>query len=176
VTGLPDTRTPGRRARPWRVVLPLVAASLLVALLAGLAPEDEDPTRGRVYSPQVEEIRVGEGGDEGTRFGAGTRTVGVQLRVRDLPSAERLAATVERSGRTSALGRLLGAGRIRAVGGPEEHLSVSEGGVSGIVAFEIRPAGGGALPAGRYAVEVRTRSRGAGDDRLLARAYFRVGG
>lgn len=176
MTGLPDTRSPGRRrtAHPWRIVLGLVAALLLLGLLAALAPEGDGLPAERIYSPRVEEVGVGEEG--ASRFRPGTREVGVHVRVRDLPSPGRLSATVERYGRSSTLGRLLGTGGIRAVGGREERLSVSDGGASGIVAFEVRPSSGGALPEGLYAVEVHAISRSGGDDRLLARTYFRVGG
>lgn len=176
MTGLPDTRAPDRRrTHPWRIFLPLLALTLLGALLTGLAlqGEGDDVPPARIYAAQVEDVSVGAGG--GPRLEPGTRTVGVHVRVRDLPPSGRLSATVERSGRSSALGRLFGAGGIKAAGGQEERLSVSESGASGIVSFEIRPSSGRALPEGRYGVEIRETSREAGDGRLLARTYFRVG-
>ena len=100
--------------------------------------------------------------------GGGAFTPRVYLRVEDLPPG-RLTAAVERSGRASAVSRLFGE-RVRADGGGEERLSVSEGGVSGVVAFEVRAEG--ALPAGEYTVEVRSGGDGGA---LLARKYFLVG-
>ncbi len=153
----------------------LASAALLAAgLFAAMVTGRDDFTPGEeIQAPGIEDIAAGTGDAsfprrDSSRFEGGTEVVRVYLRVEDLPPG-RLTAAVERSGRASAVSRLFGE-RVRADGGGEERLSVSEGGVSGVVAFEVRAEG--ALPAGEYTVEVR--SGGAGGA-MLARKYFLVG-
>lgn len=177
---LPDTTTPNKTRRtlvPAAMVLVstvLLAAVLFVALIPGedFAPGEE------IYVPEIEDIAAGTGDapfprHDASRFDAGTEVVRVYLRVEDLPRGRRMTAVVERSARSSAVFRFFGRG-VRADGGEEERLSVSENGASGVVAFDVRA--GGALPTGRYTVEVRaTGGNGGGADAVLARKYFLVG-
>ena len=178
---LPDTTTP-KKARgtlvPAAIVLVstvLLAAVLFVALVAG---EDEFAPGEEIYAAGIEDIAAGTEGapfprQDASRFDAGTESVRVYLRVEDLPREQRMTAAVERSARSSALLRLFG-GEVRAVGGGEERLSVTESGASGVVAFEVRA--GDSLPAGRYTVEVRAAGEsGGGAEAVLARKYFLVG-
>lgn len=178
---LPDTTTSKKTKRtlvPAIMVLVstvLLAAVLFVVLVAG---EDEFARGEEIYAPEIEDIAAGTGEApfprrDASRFDAGTGVVRVYLRVEDLPLERRMTAAVERSARASAVFRFFG-GEVRAVGGGEERLSVSESGASGVVTFEVRA--GDALPAGRYTVEVRsTGENGGGAEAVLARKYFLVG-
>lgn len=178
---LPDTTTPNK---PRRTLVPaamilvstvLLAAVLFVVLVAG---EDEFAPGEEIYVPEIGDIAAGTGEapfprHDASRFAAGTEAVRVYLRVEDLPQSLRMAAAVERSARSSAVFRFFGE-EVRAVGGGEERLSVSENGASGVVAFEVRA--GESLPAGRYTVEVRAvGENGGGAGAVLARKYFVVG-
>ncbi len=179
---LPDTTTPKETRRtlvPAAIVLVstvLLAAVLFVVLV--VAGEDEFAPGEEIYVPEIEDIAAGTGEapfprHDASRFDEGTEVVRVYLRVEDLPPGRRMTAAVERSARSSAVFRFFG-GEVRAVGGGEERLSVSESGASGVVVFDVRA--GDALPAGRYTVEVRsTGENGDGVDAVLARKYFLVG-
>ncbi len=177
---LPDTTTPKRIRRTPNPAMVLVstvvlAAVLFVALISG---RDDFAPREEIYVPEIEDIAAGTGDApfprrDASRFDAGTEVVRVYVRVEDLAPGRRMTAVVERSARSSVVFRFLGRG-VRAVGGGEERLSVSENGSSGVVAFDVRA--GGALPAGRYTVEVRaTGGNRGGADAVLARKYFLVG-
>ena len=178
---LPDTTTPkgaGRTPVPAAIILVsmvLLAAGLFTALVAGrddFAPGEE------IYAPEIEDIAAGPPETpfprrDVSRFDADTEVVRVYLRVEGLPPNRRMTAAVERSARSSAVFRFFG-GEVRAVGGGEERLSVSENGASGVVAFDVRA--GDALPAGRYTVEARSAGENVpGADAVLARKYFLVG-
>ena len=153
----------------------LLTALILVALASGGG--DFDPGE-EIRGPGVEDIAAGTGEApfprrDASRFERGTEVVWVYLRVEDLQPGGRMTATVERSATSSVVSRFFGA-EVRAQGGGEERLSVSESGASGVVTFAVRA--GEALPEGEYTVEVRSDGgEGAGGGTLLARKYFLVG-
>lgn len=98
------------------------------------------------------------------------------LRVEGVPVAQRMVASVERSGRTSAYAALLGGSGVRADGAGEGRLSVPDEGASGVVSFVVRAAGEGPLPEGGYRVEARFGSGEGGEaGRVAARKYFAIG-
>lgn len=181
MSGLPDTTRskPRRRtAAPWYAAL---AASLVLgaAVVSAFADGDDGPisVEEEVYAG-VEDIAAGTGDvpfprSDASRFDAGTPAVRVYVRVEDVPVAEKMVATVERTGRASAFSALFGGSGVRAEDAGEGRLSVSEGGASGVVSFVVRAADGGPLPAGGYRVEVRF---GSGEDggagRVAAGKYF----
>ena len=156
----------------------LALTVLLAAVLFTFVSEDDFAPGEEILAPGVEDIAAGTGDApfpdrDASRFDGGTEVVRVYLRVEDLPPGRRMIATVERSGRSSAISRLFGK-EIRAKGGGEERVSISDSGVSGVVAFAVRARG--ALPEGEYSVEVRSvGGKGAGKDSVLARKYFLVG-
>ena len=112
------------------------------------------------------------------RFDGGVEEIYVYLRVENLATYGDLEAGVERTSRTSALGRLLGGGGELVVeNGGEERLAVSSGGgASGVIKFAVRPASGGALSSGDYTVTVYAAAGRAGQNTMMARKYFVVGG
>ena len=178
---LPDTTTPkDARRTPVPAATILVSMVLLSAVLFTIlvAGRDDFAPGEEIYAPEIEEIAAGPPEApfprrDVSRFDAETEVVRVYLRVEDLPPDRRMTAAVERSARSSALLRFFGEG-VRAVGGGEERLSVSETGASGVVAFDVRA--GDALPDGRYTVEARSAGENAaGADAVLARKYFLVG-
>lgn len=182
MSGLPDTTRskPRRRtAAPWyaAIAASLVLGAVTVYVFTGgnEAPKPEE----EVYAG-VEDIAAGTGDvpfprSDASRFDAGTPAVRVYVRVEDVPVAEKMVATVERTGRSSAFSALFGGSGVRAEDAGEGRLSVSEGGASGVVSFVVRAADGGALPAGGYRVEVRF---GSGEDggagRVAAGKYFEI--
>ncbi len=183
---LPDTTTPKphrRPSRPWRIPTVIAVVAVAGALFVSLLPSGGKnfPVGEEMRAPGVEEISASTGDapfprSDASRFGAGTEAVRVYLRVEDLPPRAAMAATVERSGRSSVFSRLLRTGGVVADGGGEERLSVSGNGVSGVVSFVVKGARGGALPAGEYGVKVRLDSGGKdGGGRTVARKYFAVG-
>ena len=182
MSGLPDTtRAKPRRktAAPWFTALTvsLVLGAVAVSIFFG----GRDPEPGEEVYAGVEEIAAGTEEvpfprSDAARFGAGTPAVRVYLRVKGVPVAERMVATVERSGRSSALSALFGGPGVRADVGGEGRLSVSEDGASGVVSFVVRTADGGALPAGGYLVEVRfVGGEDGGAGRVAGRKYFEIG-
>ena len=176
---LPNTTTPKRtRRKPGLVIVLVLAVPLTAILFVALAPGGDDFAPGEeIYAPEIEDIAAGTGDApfprrDASRFDSDTEVVRLYLRVEDLPPGRRMTAAVERSARSSAVFRFFGRG-VRVAGGGEERLSVSENGVSGVVVFEVRA--GGALPAGRYTVEVRSTGENGGvADAVLARKYFLV--
>lgn len=184
MSGLPDTKTERRRSAQPRhasrfavLTVSLVSAAAAVWLITGgEAPAREEEVHAGVTEVAASTREVPFPRTDTSLFDAGTPAVRVYLRVEDAPAAERMVATVERTGRTSAFGALFGRTGVRADDGGKGRLSVSEEGASGVVSFAVRADAGGALPTGGYAVEVRF---GAGDDggegRLAARKYFRIG-
>jgi hypothetical protein len=176
---LPNTRTPKPSKKVSRWVAVLVLASLVAASLFIWVVQGENFEPGEeILSPAVADIAAGTGDApfprrDASRFDGGTEVVHVYLRVEDLPPRRRIAASVERSARSSLISRFSG-GRIRTEGGGEERLSVSGNGVSGVVSFAVRAED--ALPAGEYSVEVRFVGAGSGEEgEVLARKYFLVG-
>jgi hypothetical protein len=153
----------------------------MVAIAVLFLSEDEEPVSGEEVYAGVEDIAAGTRDvpfppSDASRFDAGTPAVRVYVRVQDAPSSERIAATVERSGRASAFAALFGASGVRAEEAGEGRLSVSEDGASGVVSFVVRAADGGPLPEGGYRVEVRFGSGGdGGAGRVAARKYFAIG-
>ena len=183
MSGLPDTARAGPRRGPaarWSLAL---AAALVVAAGAifFMSGGGGDPKPAEQVYAGVEDIAAGTQDvpfprSDASRFDAGTPEVRVYLRVEDVNVAERMVATVERTGRNSAFGALLGGGDVRAEDVGEGRLSVSEDGASGVVSFAVRAAGGGPLPEGGYRVEVRFGSGGdGGAGRLAAGKYFVIG-
>ena len=185
MSGLPDTtRTePRRRTTPPAYIVALLALILLGAAAVYLLPRDAGgPTPGEgVYADGIEDIAAGTGDapfprSDASRFDGGTRAVRVYLRVEDAPAARRMVATVERTGRSSALALLFGETGVRAEDGGGGRLTVSEDGASGVASFVVRAMDGGPLPAGGYGIEVRylTGDEG-GAGRVVARKYFEIG-
>ena len=183
MSGLPDTTRAGPRRGPaarWSLALAaalVVAAGAIFFVSGGVG----DPKPAEQVYAGVEDIAAGTQDvpfprSDASRFDAGTPEVRVYLRVEDVNVAERMVATVERTGRNSAFGALLGGGDVRAEDVGEGRLSVSEDGASGVVSFAVRAAGGGPLPEGGYRVEVRFGSGGdGGAGRLAAGKYFVIG-
>ena len=180
MSGLPDTTSakPRRGAAPRYAVL---TASLVMVAIAVFFFEDEEPAPGEEVYAGVEDIaaETRDGpfpSSDASRFDAGTPAVRVYVRVQDAPLSERIAATVERSGRASAFAALFGGSGVRVEEAGEGQLSVSEDGASGVVSFIVRAADGGPLPECGYRVEVRFGSGGdGGADRVAARKYFAIG-
>lgn len=182
MSGLPDTTRskPRRRtASPWYAA---VAASLVLgaAVVAMFSGQNENPKPEEEVYAGVEDIAAATRvvpfpRSDSSRFGAGTPSVRVYLRVEGVPVAERMVATVERTGRASAFSALFGGSGVLAEDGGEGRLSVAEDGASGVVSFVVRASDGGALPAGGYRVEVRFGSGGEGGaGRVAARKYFEI--
>ena len=109
------------------------------------------------------------------RFDGRPEVVYVYLRVEDLTAHGHLEARVERTARTSVIGRLLGGDEVRVEDLSENPLGTSGGGASGVLKFAVRPGSGKRLPAGNYTVEVYNASGGAGQGGAVARKYFVVG-
>jgi hypothetical protein len=53
---------------------------------------------------------------------------------------------------------------------------VTYGRASGVVKFAVRPGSGRRLPSGDYTVAIYAVSGGAGENSVVARKYFVVGG
>ena len=180
MSGLPDTTSakPRRKAAPRYAAL---AASLVLIAVVFFLYEDEEPPPGEEVYAGVEEIAASTEDvpfprSDASRFDVGTSEVRVYLRVEDVPVAERMVATVERTGRASAFAALFGGSDVRAEEAGEGRLSVSEAGASGVVSFVVRAADGGPLPEGGYRVEVRFGSGGdGGAGRVAAGKYFAIG-
>ena len=183
MSGLPDTTRTGPRrtaAATWYAALAvsLVVGAVTISVLSG---GEENPTPGEEVYAGVEDIAAGTEDvpfprSDASRFDTGTPAVRVYLRVKDVPVSERMVATVERSGRSSAYAAIFGGSGVRADDGGEGRLSVSEEGASGVVSFVARAADGKPLPAGGYRVEVRFGSAGdGGAGRVVARKYFAIG-
>ena len=176
--GLPDTRTKRSRTAWGLWIVPILLLGVALLLLEG---GGRNVSGEEVRAAGVEEISASTGRDpfpdeETSIFPRGTRTVRVSLRVEDAPVAGEMFATVGRSGRTSALGRVFGGSEVVAEGGGDGRLTVSDEGVSGVVSFVVAGSDGGALPAGTYEVEVRfVGGEGTGGSSLVARKYFEIG-
>jgi hypothetical protein len=163
-----DRRWPGYAlAAMGLAALLLVAASFLRG--EGFTPGEE------LYAPGFEDIAVSAVDtsyppSDVLRFDGGPEAVYVYLAIEDLPRGRDLEARVERSGRQSALSRLLAGGDgLEVSDGQEEHLGPSGGGVTGVVKFAVRAESGEPLPPGDYTVSIYA-SEGTGD--AAARKYF----
>ena len=178
---LPDTTSAKPRRRPAPLYAVLAASLVLVAVAFFFPSGGEEPPPGEEVYAGVEEIAASTEDvpfprSDASRFGAGTSEIRVYLRVEDVPVAERMVASVERTGRASAFAALLGGPDVRAEDAGEGRLSVSEDGASGVVSFVVRAADGGPLPEGGYRVEVRFGSGGdGGAGRVAAGKYFAIG-
>ncbi|HJQ30484.1 MAG TPA: hypothetical protein VJ827_14185 [Rubrobacter sp.] len=178
---LPDTtRDKGRDRRPSSPVL--VAVCIVLLFLAGvlfLMPGDFSPGEALI-SPGAEDIAASSEdttypSSDRLRFGDGTEVVYVYLRVEDLPTQGDLEARVERTSRTSAIGRIFGSSHLRVVDEDEERLGVSGGGVTGVVKFAVRAEPGRRLPAGNYTVGIYAPGPARSTSTTVARKYFVVG-
>ncbi len=181
MSGLPDTTStkPRRRTVPcYAAFAAPVALVVVAATVFVMAGGDESPKPAEEVHAGVEDIAAATEDvpfprSDASRFDAGTPEVRVYLRVEDVPVAERMVATVERTGRASAFAALFGGSDVRA---GERRLAVSGGGASGVVSFAVRAADGGPLPEGGYRVEVRFGSGGdGGTRRVAAEKYFQIG-
>jgi hypothetical protein len=112
------------------------------------------------------------------RLDDGPEVVYVYLSVENLPRGSDLEARVERSGRRSALSRVLpAAGETLEVSDEQaELLGPSDDGVSGVVKFAVRAASGGPLPAGNYTVSIYASPGEAGGGGAAAKKYFVIQG
>ena len=111
------------------------------------------------------------------RFDGGPEVVYVYLMVEDFATYEDLEARVGRTSRVSAFGRLLdGGGELVVSKEGKERLSVTYGEASGVIKFAVRPASGAELPSGDYTVTVYATAGRAGQNTMVARKYFVVGG
>ncbi len=160
----------------------LAAVGLGVVLLATVVsvwPADFSP--GEVLiSPGAKDIAVSREettypDSDALRFDERPEVVYVYLRLEDLPTDGDFEARVVRTARASVIGRLTGVGGLRVMRGSEGPLGASDGGVSGVVKFAVRPRSGEHLPAGNYTVEVYAAAGGAEHGSALARKYFVVG-
>jgi hypothetical protein len=182
MSDFPDTtrRKTRRGASPFvYVAISLAALALFSVGVLSLAGDEGSVPGEQVFAAGIEDIAASPEdapfpGSDAASFEVGTRAVRIYLRVEDAPGAERMVATVERSGRSSALGRLFGGPGVRAEDGGNGRLTVSDDGASGVVWFVVRSSDGGALSPGDYAVEVRSGSGGEAGG-LVAREYFRIG-
>jgi hypothetical protein len=99
----------------------------------------------------------------------------VYVTIRDLRPGQDLEATVERSARHSVLSWILPGerGDLKVTDHSGGRFDPSEGGVSGVVRFEVRTDSGRPLPPGDYTVSV---SAGSGDTGSTARKDFVIRG
>ena len=177
----PDTTTvkPENRRRLGPVLGAVCSGVLLLAAVAFLWPADFSPGEEMV-SRGAEDIAVSREdvtypSSDSLRFEGRPEVVYVYLRVEDLDSEGDLAAEVGQTARTSVAGRLLGGGGLRVVDSSGEPLRVSDGGVSGVVKFAVRPGSEERLPTGNYTVEVYTSAGGGQRSSVVATKYFVVG-
>jgi hypothetical protein len=181
VKAFPDTTTvkSENRRRLGPMFGAVCGGILLLAAAAFLWPADFSPGEEMV-SPGAEDIAVSREdatypSSDSLRFGGRPEVVYVYMRVEDLDSEGDLGATVGQTARTSVAGRLLGGGGLRVVDSSGEPLRVSDGGVSGVLKFAVRPESGERLPAGNYTVEVYSATGGSQRSSVVARKYFVVG-
>ena len=179
---LPDTtraKTGGHR--PVGPVLATVCLGLLLllAVVLSLVPGDFSPGE-ELISPGAEDIAASPEDttyphSDRLRFDDGPEVVYVYLRVEELATDGDFEARVERTSRTSVLGRLFGGSDLRVADEAEERLGVSGGGVSGVVKFAVRPESGGHLPPGNYTVGIYATGPAGSTSTTVARKYFVVG-
>ena len=153
----------------------------MLAGVVSLWPRGFTPGEDLV-SPGAQDIAVSQEdtmypASDRLRFDGGVEEIHVYLRVENFATYGDLGASVGRAARTSALGRLLGgADELVVENEGEERLAVSSGGASGVVKFAVRPASGGRLPSGDYTVTVYAAAGREGQNTVVARKYFVVGG
>lgn len=177
----PDTTTEktGERRSSGRVLAAVCCGLLLAGAVVAFWPRDFSPGEGLI-SPGAEDIAVSREDtayptSDTLRFDGRPDAVYVYLRVEDLVASGDFRATVDRTTRTSVVGRLLGGGGLRVVEGSAEHLDASGEGASGVLKFAVRPESGGRLPAGDYTVEVYATAGDTQQGGLMATKYFVVG-
>ena len=158
---LPETSTKKARRRwPGYALAVVGLAALLLAAVALLQDRGFSPGE-ELYAQELEDVAVSA---EDTSYPPSD-----VLRLDRRPEV----VYVERSGRQSALSWLLGGGGgIEAVGGQEEQLGPSGGGVAGVVKFAVREESGEPLPAGNYTVSIYAGPEGTEDKDLAATKYF----
>jgi hypothetical protein len=179
VSVLPETSTKKARRRwPGYVLVGVGLAALLLTAVALLQDRSFSPGE-ELYAQELEDVAVSAEDtsyppSDVLRFDRRPEVVYVYLAVEDLPRDSDLEASVERSGRQSALSRLLGGGGgIEVLDGQEEQLGPSGGGIAGVVKFAVREESGEPLPAGRYTVRIYT---GPESRDLAAIKYFVIQG
>ncbi len=158
-----DTRSPRRGRGAGGAALAAAAALLLVVLAAGLEARSFEPGVS-LPDPAIAGVSVSgraapyppEGAES---FPERPRALYVYVTVRGLPAGEGLSARVERSGRASLVGALLGGSGIVARRDGPPRLAGSGEGLSGVVRFEVRSPDGAPLPAGGYTVSVYREGR-----------------
>ena len=179
---LPETSTKKARRRwPGYALAAVGLAALLLAAVALLQDRGFSPGE-ELYAQELEDVAVSAEDtsyppSDVLRFDRRPEVVYVYLAVEDLPRESDLEARVERSGRQSALSWLLGGGGgIEVVGGQEEQLGPSGGGVAGVVKFAVREESGEPLPAGNYTVSIYAGPEGTEGKDLAAIKYFAIQG
>ena len=172
---LPETATRKKVDRRWPgYVLAVLSLAALVLVAVALLREGSFSPGEELYAPGFEDVAVSAEdtsypASDVLRFEARPEVVYVYLVVEDLPSGRNLGATVERSGRRSALYWLLeGGDGLEVSDEEEEHLRPSGDGVSGVVQFAVRTESGRPLPAGNYTVSIYETEGGD----AAARKYF----
>jgi hypothetical protein len=175
---LPETATRKVNRRwPGYALAVMGLAALLLVAVALLRGGDFSPGE-ELRAPSFEDVAVSTEDalyppSDVLRFDDGPEVVYVYLAVEDLPAGTNLEATVERSGRRSALSWLLGGGdKLEVSDEREEHLGPSGDGISGVVQFAVRTETGEPLPAGNYTVSIYTAPEGTGAADAAARKYF----
>ncbi|QYJ14377.1 hypothetical protein Rxycam_00173 [Rubrobacter xylanophilus DSM 9941] len=157
------TRRPRRRSFAAGSALAAAAVLLLAALAAGMEARSFEPGTS-LPDPAISDLAVSDrqtpyppAGEE--RFPGRPRVLYVYVAVRGLPAEEGLSARVERSGRASLLGALLGERGVVARSSGPPRLATGGEGLSGVVRFEVRSQDGSPLPAGGYTVAVYREGR-----------------
>jgi hypothetical protein len=152
---------------------------LLVEIVLFLLPGDFSPGEELISNGAEDIVASPEDtaypSSDRLRFDDGPEVVYVYLRVEDLTTEGDFGASVERTSRTSILGRIFSGSRLRVVDEDEERLGVSGGAVSGVVKFAVRAEPGRPLPAGNYTVSIYVPGPEESTNTTVARKYFVVG-
>jgi hypothetical protein len=182
VSVLPDTATERTHRRwPGYALAAMGLAALLLVAVAIVRGENFTPGE-ELYEPGFEDVVVSTADtsyppSDALRFNLRPEVVYVYLAVEDLPRDSDLEASIERSGRESALSRLLGGDEsIEVLDGREEQLGPSADGVSGVVKFAVRAEAGEPLPAGNYTVSIYASPEGTESREPAAIKYFVIQG
>ena len=150
-----------RRRWPGYALAAMGLAALLLVVVTQVRGEGFSPGE-KLYAPGFKDVAVSTEDtsyppSDVLRFENRPKVIYVYLAVEGLPRVKDLEASVERSGRRSALAWLLGEGDgIEVSDGQAEHLVLADGGASGVVKFAVRAKSGGGLPAGGYTVSIYT--------------------